>query len=91
MAVILPEIPLEVIGDTEEQYRALEALRDALETKMQALLVNSDIADITNTAVTVSATYAQSELQQVADDVEVVSDKLDELLATLRLAGVLNV
>lgn len=137
---LLPEIPLTAMDNSEQQYTALVALRerieslfgvilgittladsnikelldaagvsvtdvvelqevtalintelDAIDVLLAALLGNAAIADITNTAATVSASYVQAELQLVADDTEVVSDKLDTLLATLRSAGVLNV
>jgi len=90
MTAILPDIPIDSIDSLEEQYRALEALRDALEIKMQALLNNASIASISNTAATVSGGYVQAEVQTIADDVETVSAKYDELLAILRTAGIIG-
>lgn len=91
MTAILPSIPLDSIEDQAELYRALEALRDELERKMQALLANTALTDINNTAATVSAGYVQAEVQQIADDVQVVSAKVDLILGTLRSAGILTV
>lgn len=44
-------------------------------------------ADLAYTAPTISATYSQTEVQGLADDIEAVSDKLDALLAKLRTSG----
>jgi len=49
------------------------------------------IADLGYTAVTVSGSFVQAEVQQIASDLQTVADKLDTLLAALRTAGLLEV
>ena len=75
----------------EEELGLLDDRVADNESELATLLAHPAIADLGNSAITASAAYQQSELQQVADDAEAVSDKLDVLLATLRAAGVLNV
>jgi len=87
---ILPDIPVSALDNIEEQYTALVDLRTKLESLYHALLANPAIADIANTAATVGASYVQAEVQQIADDTEIASDKIDTLLATLRTAGIIG-
>jgi len=50
----------------------------------------SAIADLAYTAPTMSATYDQTEVQGLADQLKSVSDKLDAILAALRLANIIT-
>jgi hypothetical protein len=48
-------------------------------------------ADLSQTVVTVSAGYVQAEVQQIANNVLLIADKVDNVLAKLRLAGIIAV
>jgi len=76
----LATIPVEAMDNPEEQYKALEALRDSIEVQMHNLLNNTDIADLD---ITISASPTQSEVQQTAD-------KVDAILALLRTATIMG-
>lgn len=65
---------------------AFEEVNDTLDTIQQGTI----IADLSYTAPTVSATYNQSEVQGLADQLQVTSDKLDSLLAVLRTAEIIS-
>jgi len=84
--MILPDIPASAIDNIEEQYNALVDLR----AKLEELLTNSIIVDISNTATIISGTYVQTEVQQIADDTETVSNKVDEILVNLRNASIVG-
>lgn len=88
--VILPDIPVTSIEDVEEQYRAVVDLRSKLEDILQSLLDNGTITNLGNSAAAISGTYVQAEVQQIADDTETVSNKVDSILAVLRTAGLLG-
>lgn len=65
---------------------AFEEVNDTLDTIQQGTV----IADLSYTAPTISATYDQSEVQGLADQLQVTSDKLDSLLAVLRTAEIIS-
>tara|TARA_Y100000310_G_scaffold344892_1_gene460284 strand:+ start:3014 stop:3469 length:456 start_codon:yes stop_codon:yes gene_type:complete len=65
---------------------AFEEVNDTLDTIQQGTI----IADLSYTAPTVSATYNQSEVQGIADQLQTTSDKLDSLLAVLRAAEIIS-
>ena len=80
MGAILPEIIFNEEGDEEAKYRAVADLRNSLELKLQEV---ANIQAINNSVVTVSATYDQTEIQQLSDAIKIVSDKVDLLLVGL--------
>ena len=49
------------------------------------------IADLGQTTTTVSATYVQTEVQAIADDLKSAADKVDVVLAALRSANIIGV
>jgi len=84
--MILPDIPVSAIDNPEELYNAIVSLR----AKLEELLTNVAIIDINNTAGIISGTYVQAEVQQIANDTETVSNKVDEILVNLRNAGIVG-
>lgn len=52
-------------------------------------LKQAEEADLDYIPVATSATYEQAEVQQIADDVGTVANKVDAILAKLRLAGII--
>ena len=68
----------------------LSDLSDAFNTFVEVIQAGTVITDINYTAPTIGATYSQAEVQGVADSVEDVSDKVDELLNILRTAGIVS-
>ena len=87
---ILPDIPVSAIDSSEEQYNAVVDLRAKMEELLHEILATTSITDINNTAATISGTYVQAEVQQIATDTETVSDKVDTMLTALRSAGILG-
>jgi len=76
--IILPDIPVSSVSSLEEQYNAVVDLRTKLENILQLLLINTTIE---NLALTISGSYQQTEVQQIAD-------KVDSILTRLRNAGI---
>lgn len=73
--------------DFDEFETVIDAVRrdiSALQSGVNSYKTTTSIADTTYTAPTVSATYTQSEVQDIVDTLEIVSDKFDSLLAVLR-------
>jgi predicted Rossmann fold nucleotide-binding protein DprA/Smf involved in DNA uptake len=59
----------------------LQAFAESLEQTVEV--------DLDYTPVAASVTYEQAEVQQIADDVGTVANKIDAILAKLRLAGII--
>lgn len=81
MASILPEIVFNAEGDEEAKYRAVVDLRDSLEARLQEIAL---ITEINNTTTVMSVAYDQTEVQQLSDNIKIVSDKLDLVLKKLK-------
>jgi len=75
---ILPDIP--VSTTLEEQLLTIINLRDTLEQPQQELLGEDTIDRL---GLTISGSYQQTEVQQIAD-------KVDNILTRLRNAGIIG-
>ncbi len=63
---------------------ALETIAATKNTKQSA------VTNLSYVAATISATYTQAEVQQLATDIKTLADKIDALLASLRSADILS-
>ena len=71
---------------TEELSLSLDTQQETISTIQQGTF----IADLSYSVRTMPAAYSQSTEQDLANDVKLVADKLDSVLAVLRSAGILS-
>lgn len=73
----------------EELAELTETVTDNTD-RLDTIQDGTTVADLSYTAITASAGYVQSEAQAVADQLETTSDRLDALLAVLRIGGLIS-
>lgn len=87
---------LTLIGLAQEIQRLFEITTANTEAisdnsdNIEEIQQGTSVADLSFTQVTPSAGYVQSEAQDVADQAKNAGDKIDELLAILRTAGIIS-
>ena len=86
MSLLLTE-NVQGIRDFDTLGIRLQNIQDLLNRRLEAQ-VSPGI--ITYAGTTVSATYQQAEVQEIADNLELVNAKLTELITKLTAAGILE-
>ena len=80
-------------GQTSTLAERVEQLENAVATaqeQLEQVLAAATVAEIEAVSRTAAATYDQSNVQDIADDVKTVADKVDELIGILTTAGILS-
>lgn len=73
----------------ERLATAEETLSEVQQTLGQLLSV-ATIDELNSSTITATASYDQSNVQTIADEVKTVADKIDEVIAALTDAGILS-
>lgn len=83
-----------VVRSLDQLADSSKAIADSIES-LEALGLTTNpeqsaLTDIANTVPTISASYVQSEIDSLAADIKIVSDKVDTILSALRSANILG-
>lgn len=96
----LANVTLATLAEANNVIRAsVDELRESIEfsqdatnqntTAIAALKSSATVTDTAYSAPAISATYSQSEVQAIADNLQTVSGALDDLLAALRTTEII--
>ena len=89
----LDQVAEEAVAAVDSLTAAISEVQTSitdLTTLIEQIQAGTAITDLSYTAPTISGTYVQAEVQGLANDINAVSDKVDELLAILRTADIIS-